>query len=107
MGLYDIALKTIDGASASLGDYRGKVLLVVNVRFQVRADAPSTRGWRRCIATSGIRAWWCWAFPANNFGAQEPGSDAEIAEFLLADLRRRLSDVFQDLGQGPGPPSAL
>ncbi|MDE2490122.1 MAG: glutathione peroxidase [Elusimicrobia bacterium] len=81
--IYEFEMKTIDGKPQSLSVYKGKVLLIVNTAslcgftpqykdLQSLYDAYKDKGFR--IA----------AFPANEFGAQEPGSDAEIKKFCLS-----------------------
>lgn len=78
--LFDIPLKRADGQPATLNDYRGKVILVVNVASKcgltVQYEAleklyEEKRDHGLVIA----------AFPANNFKDQEPGTDAEIMTF--------------------------
>jgi glutathione peroxidase len=83
--LYDIPVNTIDGTSTSLRAYEGKVLLVVNVASQCgltpqyeQLEALHERFASRGLAVLG--------FPANEFGAQEPGSNAEIAEFCSTNF---------------------
>jgi glutathione peroxidase len=78
--LYDIPIHRITGEDASLGDYRGQVLLLVNVASQcgltgqyTALESLYTRFKHAGFAVLG--------FPANDFGAQEPGTNAEIAEF--------------------------
>jgi len=79
-GLRDIALKTISGGEATLADYAGKVLLIVNVASkcgltpQYAALESAYEAWRD-------RGFEILGFPANDFGAQEPGTDDEIAAF--------------------------
>ena len=78
--LYDIPVHTITGEGTSLGDYRGKVLLIVNVASQCgltpQYDALEKLYSR--FKNSGLVV--C-GFPANDFGAQEPGSNQEIFKF--------------------------
>ncbi|HTH53397.1 MAG TPA: hypothetical protein VL495_05570 [Edaphobacter sp.] len=78
--LYDIPVQRITGESASLSDYRGKVMLVVNVASQCGLT-PQYEGLENLynrFKDSGLVV--C-GFPANDFGAQEPGVDEEIASF--------------------------
>jgi glutathione peroxidase len=81
--LQTIPVKTIAGADASLGDYAGKVLLVVNVASQCGLT-PQYEGLVALHRKYRDRGFAVLGFPANDFGAQEPGSDAEIAEFCSA-----------------------
>lgn len=78
--IYDVTVQTITGEPTSLGAFRGKVLLVVNVASKCgltgQYDALEelyARFKERGLVVAG--------FPANDFGAQEPGSEAEIATF--------------------------
>lgn len=82
--IQDISVNTISGEPASLADHAGKVRLVVNVASQCgltgqyeALEAIYERYQDRGFAVLG--------FPANNFGAQEPGSNDEIAEFCRAN----------------------
>ena len=78
--LYDISLKQIDGSASSLGDYRGKVLLVVNVASKCGLT-PQYEGLEKLYQDKKSQGLEVLGFPANNFKDQEPGSDAEIVEF--------------------------
>jgi glutathione peroxidase len=78
--IYDFTAKTIDGPPRSLGDYRGKVLLVVNVASRCGLT-PQYRGLEELHETYGPRGLAILGFPANEFGAQEPGTEEEIKEF--------------------------
>jgi len=80
MAIYDIPLSRIDGSPAKLGEYRGKVLLVVNVASECGLT-PQYEGLQNLYAAKRARGLEILGFPANNFGAQEPGSEAEIAAF--------------------------
>lgn len=84
--LQGIPLKTINGADSSLGQYEGKVLLVVNVASKCGLT-PQYEGLEKLYEQHKDRGLVVLGFPANNFGAQEPGSDAEIAEFCQTNYR--------------------
>ena len=60
---------------------RGKVLLIVNVASQVRLHAAVHRAGKLWQRLSRRAAWWCSAFPCDQFGHQEPGDEAEIKNF--------------------------
>ena len=78
--LPDIALTRNDGTADSLGAHRGKVLLVVNTASKCGLT-PQYEGLEALQAKYGERGLEVLGFPANDFGAQEPGTDSEIAEF--------------------------
>lgn len=78
--LYDVPVKRIDGSDASLGDYRNKVLLVVNVASKCGLT-PQYAGLEKLYQDKRAAGLEILGFPANNFKEQEPGSDAEIHEF--------------------------
>jgi glutathione peroxidase len=78
--IYNFALKNIDGKEVSLSQYRGKALLVVNVASQC-GYTPQYEGLQKVYAKYKDRGLVVLGFPANNFGAQEPGTDQEIKTF--------------------------
>ena len=78
--IYDFSVRTIDGSSKSLGDYRGKAVLIVNVASQCGLT-PQYAGLEQLHETYGARGLAVLGFPANEFGAQEPGSNDQIKEF--------------------------
>ena len=80
MTLYDFAAKTIDGDECSLSDYAGKVLLVVNVASQCGLT-PHYAGLQELYESFRDRGLVVLGFPCNQFGTQEPGSEAEIKTF--------------------------
>jgi len=79
-GVLDQTATTIDGDTVSLGQYRGSVLLIVNVASRC-GNTPQYEGLQTLYETYRDRGFRVLGFPANNFGGQEPGSDEEIKEF--------------------------
>jgi glutathione peroxidase len=78
--LQEIPVTTIAGTPASLADHAGEVLLVVNVASQCGLT-PQYTALEQIYEQYRDRGFSVLGFPANNFGAQEPGTDEEIAEF--------------------------
>jgi len=78
--LPDLPLTRIDGSADSLGAHLGKVLLVVNTASQCGLT-PQYSGLEELHGKLADRGFEVLGFPANDFGAQEPGTDAEIAQF--------------------------
>lgn len=73
-------MKAIDGADVDLGAYRGKVVLIVNVASRCGAT-PQYAGLQGLYEKYRDKGFVVLGFPANDFGAQEPGNEAEIKEF--------------------------
>ncbi|AJT68896.1 glutathione peroxidase [Streptomyces chattanoogensis] len=80
MSLYDIPLRTLTGEPASLADYRGRALLVVNVASKCGLT-PQYSGLERLQERYADRGFSVLGFPSNQFAGQEPGSAEEIAAF--------------------------
>jgi glutathione peroxidase len=83
MSLYDIPVNRIDGAPSKLGDYAGKVLLVVNVASKCGLT-PQYEGLEKLYADRKGDGLEVLGFPANDFRGQEPGTNDEIATFCSA-----------------------
>ena len=83
--LQQIPLRTIDGQDSDLGQFAGKVLLVVNVASKC-GFTPQYEGLEALYSKYRDEGFAVLAFPANNFGAQEPGSNAEIADFAASNF---------------------
>jgi len=78
--LYAFTVKGIHGAEKSLSEFAGKVLLVVNVASKC-GFTPQYEGLQSLYKRYRARGFEILGFPANNFGRQEPGTDAEIQSF--------------------------
>ena len=78
--LYDIALQTINGSQATMADYRNKVILVVNTASRC-GFTPQYAGLEALYRKYKDQGFAILGFPCNQFGAQEPGEEAQIADF--------------------------
>ncbi len=78
--VYEIPVERIDGVPSTLGEFAGKVLLVVNVASKC-GFTPQYAGLEKLYEDERARGLVLAGFPANNFGAQEPGTNGEIATF--------------------------
>ena len=78
--LTEIPLKTITGQPAKLADYKGKVLLVVNVASKCGLT-PQYEGLQKLYEEKHGAGLEILGFPANDFRGQEPGTEDEIANF--------------------------
>jgi glutathione peroxidase len=78
--VYDFTARSIDGQEVSLGDYRGKLLLIVNTASQCGFtwQYKGLEALHRKYAAQGVEVL---GFPCNQFGKQEPGDAAEIKSF--------------------------
>ena len=76
----DFTVKSADGATTSLEPYRGKVLLIVNTASKC-GFTPQYDGLEALYRDYAERGFEVLAFPCNQFGGQEPGDAAEIANF--------------------------
>jgi glutathione peroxidase len=78
--IYDVPVNKITGEGASLADYRGKVLLLVNVASKCGLT-PQYDALEKLYARFKHSGFVVCGFPANDFGAQEPGSNEDIQTF--------------------------
>ena len=78
--LYDFEALSIDGQSVPLSRYRGHPLLIVNTASAC-GFTPQFGGLEQLHQTYGARGLVVLGFPCNQFGSQDPGSNAEIATF--------------------------
>jgi glutathione peroxidase len=81
--IYDIPVKDIDGKPTTLSAYKGKVLLIVNVASRC-GFTPQYTALEATYKKYSDQGFVILGFPCNQFGGQEPGSDAEIKEFCTS-----------------------
>ena len=79
----DFKVKDIDGTEVKLKKYKGNVLLVVNTASKC-GYTPQYESLEATYNKYKDRRFFVLGFPANNFGSQEPGTDAEIKEFCTS-----------------------
>jgi glutathione peroxidase len=80
MAFYDHTAQRIDSTPVSMGEFRGKTLLVVNVASEC-GFTPQYGGLEALYRKYKDRGFAVLGFPCNQFGGQEPGSEEQIAEF--------------------------
>ena len=78
--LYEIAVKDIDGKATALAPFKGRVLLIVNVASEC-GYTPQYTGLQAVFAKYESKGLTVLGFPCNQFGGQEPGTNAEIKQF--------------------------
>ena len=78
--VHDFHARTIDGRDASLAEHAGKVLLIVNVASKC-GFTPQYAGLEALYRKLGDQGFVVLGFPCDQFGHQEPGSEAEISQF--------------------------
>ena len=76
----DFSMKSIEGKPVALSQFRGQVVLIVNVASRC-GYTPQYEGLEKLYETYKSQGFVITGFPANNFGEQEPGTDAEIQTF--------------------------
>jgi glutathione peroxidase len=80
MSIYDFNVAQIDGKETSLQEYKGKVVLIVNVASQCGLT-PQYSGLEELYEKYKAKGLVILGFPCNQFGGQEPGTEAEIKTF--------------------------
>ncbi len=78
--IYNFTMKTIDGKEVKLSDYKGKKIMIVNVASECGLT-PQYALLEELYKTYGPDKFVILGFPANNFGAQEPGTNEDIQNF--------------------------
>lgn len=84
MALYDFGAKRLDGSERDLAEFRGQVLLIVNVASQC-GFTPQYTGLEALYQKYREPGFAVLGFPCNQFGAQEPGSASEIGAFCSSN----------------------
>lgn len=95
----DIIVKDSDGKDISLSDYKDKVLLIVNVASKC-GYTPQYEGLQKIYEKYKDRGFEILAFPCNDFGGQEPGTNEDIKEFCSVNygVTFKLFDKVKVLG---------
>lgn len=102
--LYTLPVVTADGTEMTLAEYRGQVLLIVNVASKC-GFTPQYAGLEALHRRFGPRGLTVLGFPCNQFGGQEPGDAAEIASFcsLTYDVGFPIVGKVEVNGPGTAP----
>jgi glutathione peroxidase len=82
--MLDFTMKRLDGTEQALTDYKGKVVMMVNVASKCGLT-PQYKGLQELYTKYQAQGFEILGFPANNFGAQEPGTEEEIGQFCEAN----------------------
>jgi glutathione peroxidase len=99
--VHQFEAKTIDGSLKKLTDYDGKVILVVNVASQCGLT-PQYAGLQALHEEFAPRGFAVLGFPANEFGAQEPGTDEQIKDFCASRFSVKFDMFAKVKVKGPG-----
>lgn len=84
--IYDLSVKDISGKATKLSVYKGKVLLIVNTASEC-GFTPQYAGLETLYKKQKSKGFEILGFPSNDFGGQEPGTDAEIKKFCEAKFK--------------------
>jgi glutathione peroxidase len=84
--VHDFQVKTIDGKDVSLAQYQGKALLIVNTASEC-GFTPQYEGLQALYESTQAKGFEVLAFPSNDFGGQEPGTEAQIKTFCETKYR--------------------
>lgn len=100
----DIIVKDINGREVKLSDYKGKVLLIVNVASKC-GFTPQYEGLQKIYEKYKDKGFEILAFPCNDFGGQEPGTNEEIKNFCSTkyNVTFKLFDKIKILGNERAP----
>lgn len=100
----DIIVKDMNGKEVNLSDYKGKVLLIVNVASKC-GNTPQYEGLEKLYLKYKDKGFEILGFPCNDFGGQEPGTNEEIKQFCTANynVTFKLFDKIKVLGPNKSP----
>jgi glutathione peroxidase len=101
MSVYDYSAKTIDGQDKKLDQYKGHPLLIVNVASKCGLT-PQYEGLEKLNKEYGAKGLRVLGFPANEFGAQEPGSNDDIKTFCTTNYGVDFDMFGKDVVKGEG-----
>jgi glutathione peroxidase len=85
ISILDVPVERIDGTPTSLAEHKGKVLLIVNVASKC-GFTPQYSALETLYEENQEKGFAVCGFPANDFGAQEPGSNQEIQSFCQSNF---------------------
>ena len=104
MKLYDFSVKDIDGSEVDLSSYKGKVILIVNVASAC-GFTPQYEGLQDLFERYKDKGLEILAFPCNQFGSQEPGSNDQIKTFCedKYNISFKLFDKVDVIGEHASP----
>ena len=94
-GVLDFKMNTIDGKPQPLSTYKGKVLMIINTASEC-GFTPQYETLEKLYETYKDKGFCVLAFPANNFGHQEPGTNAEIKTFCSTKYHTTF-DIFSKI----------
>ena len=99
--LFDFNVKKITGEDANLGQFKGSVLLIVNVASKCGLT-PQYDALEKIYEQYHNKGFEVLAFPANEFGGQEPGTNEEIQEFCRMNFGVKFPMFDKIVVKGPG-----
>ena len=104
MKLYEFSVKDIDGSDVDLSSYKGKVILIVNVASAC-GFTPQYEGLQDLFERYKDKGLEILAFPCNQFGSQEPGSNDQIKTFCedKYNISFKLFDKVDVIGEHASP----
>ena len=100
MGIYDYSVKAQDGSMVSLGEYKGKVLLIVNTATEC-GFTPQYKDLEELYAKYRDQGFEILDFPCNQFGEQAPGTDEEIHDFCMVKFGTEFTQFSKIDVNGP------